>query len=115
MTVGVSTLLYGQTYPTHPVRIVTVEVGGAADFTARLIAQRLSGPLGQQVIVENRPAILSMDTVVKAPPDGYTLLLSASLWILPFFQKVSWDPVKDFAPVVSIVSVPSILIVHPSL
>jgi len=106
----------GQNYPNRPVRIVAPEAGGGGDLTARLIAQRLSGPLGQQVIVDNRQALISIETAAKAPPDGYTLLLSASLWILPFFQSgVSWDPIRDFSPVISLVSVPNILIVHPSL
>jgi tripartite-type tricarboxylate transporter receptor subunit TctC len=116
MAVGSTAPAMAQNYPNHAVRIVAPEAGGGGDITARLIAQRLSGPLGQQVIVDNRQVVVSIETAAKALPDGYTLLLSASMWILPFFQKeVSWDPVRDFSPVISLVSVPSLLIVHPSL
>jgi tripartite-type tricarboxylate transporter receptor subunit TctC len=63
----------GQNYPNKPIRMVTGEVGGGPDYVARLIARGISGPLGQQVIVDNRPTgIIPADIVSKAPPDGYT-------------------------------------------
>lgn len=68
-------MVCGQDYPTKPIRIVTGGAGGGTDFTARLIAQGISGPLGQPVVVENRGAgIIPVEFVSKAPPDGYTLV-----------------------------------------
>lgn len=109
----------GQAYPSKPIRIVTAEVGGGADFVARVVAQALPAGLGQQVIVENRGGAggaIAFETVARAAPDGYTLLLfSNGMWTLPLLQKVNYDPVKDFAPVSMIDTVPNLLVVHPSL
>ena len=107
----------GHAYPNKPVRIVVTGVGSGGDFAARVIAQGISGSLGQQVIVENRiSGIAPGEIVSKAPPDGYTLCLSAApLWIGPFLQKTSYDPVKDFAPVTLAVTSPNILVVPASL
>ena len=86
----------GQDYPNRPVRIITSPAGGGNDFPARLIARAISGPLGQQVVVDNRPTILIADIVAKAPPDGYTLLVTGSAhWIGPLIDKTSYDPIKD--------------------
>ena len=105
----------GQEYPTKPIRIVTTGVGGAGDFTARLIAQGISGSLGQQLIVENRPNVQG-ETVAKAPPDGYTIVLSGgNLWITPLLQKMPYDPVKDFSPITMTDRDALIIVVHPSL
>ena len=106
-----------QTYPTRPVRIVTAEAGGGSDFTARLLAQGLTGGLGQQVIVENRPSgFIPGEIVAKAAPDGHTLLLfNTILWAAPLIQQAPYDPARDFAPVSLIGRTPSILVVHPSL
>src|SRR5215210_5452949 len=88
---------FTQTYPSKPIRIVTSPAGGGNDLPARLIARALSGPLGQQLIVDNRPTILIADIVAKAPPDGYTLLVTGSAhWIGPLVDKTSYDPIKDF-------------------
>ena len=78
----------GQDYPSKPIRIVTSGAGGGGDFTARQVAQGISGPLGQQVIVENRAGgVLASEFVSKASPDGYTLLVNgASFWIVPLGQ-----------------------------
>jgi tripartite-type tricarboxylate transporter receptor subunit TctC len=65
-----------QNYPVKPIRIVTSPAGGGNDFPARLIARALTGPLGQQIVVDNRPTILIADIVAKSPPDGYTLLVT---------------------------------------
>ena len=90
----------GQSYPIKPVRIVASEAGGTVDLIARLIAPGLSGALGQGVITENRPTILAIETVSKAPPDGYTLLVAAgTLWIGPLLQKMPYNPMRDFAPI----------------
>ncbi len=108
--------LYAQTFPGKPIRMISTEPGGGADFAARLIAQSISGPLGQPVIVDNRGPILSIETAAKAPPDGYTLLFHGStVWLAPLLQSTSYDPVRDFAPLTMVASSPNILVVHPSL
>jgi tripartite-type tricarboxylate transporter receptor subunit TctC len=105
-----------QNFPTKPIRIVTSPAGGGNDFPARLIARALAAPLGQQLIVDNRATVLIADIVAKAPPDGHTLLVTGSAhWIGPLVEKVSYDPIRDFAPVTLIDRAPSILVVHPSM
>jgi tripartite-type tricarboxylate transporter receptor subunit TctC len=107
---------YAQNYPSKPIRIVTSPAGGGNDLPARLIARALSGPLGQQLIVDNRPTILIADIVAKAPPDGHTLLVTGSAhWIGPLIEKTSYDPIKDFAPITMVDRSPSVLVVHPSM
>lgn len=112
---------WGQSYPTHPVRIISgFPPGGISDTYARLIAQWLSEHLGQQFIVENRPGAggtLAAETVAKSTPDGYTLLLttSADAWNDSLYQKLNFDIVRDFAPVATISRGPGVLVVHPSL
>ena len=112
-----SGVVSGQTYPNKPVRIVTSGAGGGSDFTIRLIAQTVAGPLGQQVVVENRPGIISVETVAKAAPDGYTLLFYGStVWIEPLLREdVPWDPFRDFAPITLVGNSPNLIVVHPSL
>lgn len=99
------TCAHAQTYPAKPIRLVVgYAAGGVADITARMIAQKLSVSLGQQVIVDNRPGaggIVAAEAVAKADPDGYTLLhmnqgnaVSAAL-----FRTLPYDTVRDFAPV----------------
>jgi len=79
----------GQEYPSRPIRIVTSPAGGGNDFPARLIARGISGPLDQQVVVDNRPTVLLAELVSKAAPDGYTLLVTGSAhWIGPLLEKV---------------------------
>ncbi|HEV7801440.1 MAG TPA: tripartite tricarboxylate transporter substrate-binding protein, partial [Burkholderiales bacterium] len=74
-------------YPSKPVRMITSGAGGGSDFTIRLIAQALAGPLGQQVLVDNRPGVVSVEVVAKSPPDGYTLLFYGSaVWIEPLLR-----------------------------
>jgi len=107
----------GQTYPEKPIRILTTVPGGSLDLTARLIAPGLGAALGQQVIVDNRGGVVSMELTPQAPPDGYTLLLaSASLWISQFVRRdVQWNPVGDYAPITLAVTLPNVIAVHPSL
>ena len=108
--------VYAQDYPVKPVRIVTAPAGGGNDFSARLVARGISGPLKQQVIVDNRPTILGPEIVAKAPADGYTLLLTGSShWIGPLVEKVSYEPVRDFAAISLVDRTPVLLVVHPSL
>src|SRR5258707_165008 len=93
-------VVWGQDYPNKPIRIFTSTAGGGSDFFARLIAQGITSPLGQPVIVENRVAIIATETVAKAPPDGYSLTYGGSgLLFTPLLRKTSYDPVKDFAPI----------------
>jgi len=105
-----------QNYPAKPIRIVTSPAGGGNDFPARLIARALAGPLGQQIVVDNRATILIADIVRQAPPDGYTLLVTGSAhWIGPLLEKVTYDPIRDFATITLLDRAPSVLVVHPSM
>jgi tripartite-type tricarboxylate transporter receptor subunit TctC len=115
--VGIAGVASAQSYPVKPVRIVTGVPGGSLDLTARLIGPKLAERLGQQVIVDNRGGLISMEIAAKAPADGYTLLLaSGSLWISQFVRDhVAWDPIGDYSPITLLVTSPNILVVHPSL
>jgi tripartite-type tricarboxylate transporter receptor subunit TctC len=110
-----------QDYPNRPVRmVVPFSAGGAADVPARILAQKLSEVLGQQVVTDNRPgagSTIGADLVAHAQPDGYTLLcmtnthfVSASL-----YKKLPYDALADFAPVSEFGNAPNVLVVHPSL
>ena len=108
-------------YPSRPVRLlVPFAPGGGNDFLGRLVGQKLGEQLGQQFVVDNRAGaggIIATDLGAKATPDGYTLLLGfiGPLTISPHFQKVPYDPVKDFAAVSMLASIYHVLVVHPSL
>lgn len=108
---------WGQPFPAKPLRIVTSVTGGSLDLTARVLSPALSQRLGQQVVVDNRGGVLSMELAAKAPADGYTLLLaSASLWLSPFLRNhVAWDALRDYAPLSLLVTSPNVIVVHPSL
>src|SRR5262245_27216160 len=106
-----------QDYPSKPIRIVASGVGGGSDFTARLIAQGITGPLGQPVIVENRGSgSVLAEFLMKAAPDGYGLVIAGKpLWLGPLLQKMPYDALNDFMPVTLTDTSPSVLNVHPSL
>jgi len=105
-----------QAYPIKTIRVIATAAGSAQDFVVRLIGQGVSAALGQPMIIENRGGMVGIDAVLSAAPDGYTLLSNGSgLWLSPFMQKVSYDPVRDFTPIVITVLSPNILLVHPSL
>jgi tripartite-type tricarboxylate transporter receptor subunit TctC len=105
-----------QAYPSKPIRIVTSPAGGGSDFVTRLVAQGLTGPLGQPIVVDNRTLFISGEVASRSPPDGYTLLLSSStLWVATLLQKAPYDPVADFAPISTTTRSPNMLVVHPSL
>src|SRR5258705_13734675 len=88
-----------QDFPNKPIRIITSAVGGGNDFAARIIAQGISGPLGQPVIVDNRASIQAVESMSKSQPDGYSMLVAGgSIWILPLLQKTPYE-VSDLAPV----------------
>src|ERR1700704_2291305 len=91
----------GQDFPSKPIRIVCAAPGGSSDVAGRILAQGLTESLGRQVIVDNRPnGILADEAVAKAPPDGYTLLVeNTGLWVAPLLKKLSFDPIKDYAPI----------------
>jgi len=107
----------GQDYPNKPIRIVTAVAGGGSDFTARLIAQGISGPLGQPVVVENRGSgVIQHEYLSRTPPDGYGLLVTgSSFWIFPLLHKVPYDVARDFSPISLLVREVLVVAVHPSL
>jgi tripartite-type tricarboxylate transporter receptor subunit TctC len=109
-------------YPTRPVHIVVpYPAGGAVDAFARVLSQQLSEVWGQQVVVDNRPGASTMigaEQVAKSPPDGYTLLLTAELTLVTvphLYEKIPYDPLRDFAPVIALVSATQALVANPSL
>ena len=112
---------HAQNYPQRAVRLVVPYVpGGGTDFTARVIAPKLSEALGQQVVVENRPGggtNIGSDLVAKAAPDGYTLLMAgaANAINMSLYAKLPYDTLRDFAPVSLSVKGANVLLVHPSL
>ena len=107
----------GQDYPNKPIRVVTGEPGGGSDFAARVLAQGLTTVLGKQVVVDSRAVLVVMETVARAPADGYTLLFyGSSVWLAPFLRNdVNYDPVKDFSPITIAIRAPNVLAVHPSV
>ena len=110
-----------QSYPTKPVHLlVGFAAGGPLDTSARLIAQSLSERLGQQFIVENRPGAssnLAAEQVVRARPDGYTLLICAATnaWNATLYDNLSFDFVRDIAPLASYARSPGVMEVNPTL
>lgn len=110
-----------QTYPNRPVRmIVAVPPGGPADTLARLVGPRLADALGQTVVIDNRPGangIIAYEMTARAAPDGYTFAtVAAGVVINPsLYRKVPYDPITDFAPITLGITVPNILVVHPTL
>jgi tripartite-type tricarboxylate transporter receptor subunit TctC len=106
-----------QHYPSRPIRIIAAPPGGNGDFTARLIAPALAESLGQPVIVENRPTAAVAEIASRAPADGYSLLINASvLWLAPFMKdNLAYDPIRDFAPITLAVKSPHLLVVNPAL
>jgi tripartite-type tricarboxylate transporter receptor subunit TctC len=109
---AVSRVAWAQAYPTRPVRIIVgFAAGGPADIVARLIGQWLSERLGQPVIVDNRPGAggnIGTEIVVRAPPDGYTLLMALALNAInaSLYDNLPFNFIRDTAPVASIASIP---------
>jgi tripartite-type tricarboxylate transporter receptor subunit TctC len=118
---AVSRIATAQTYPSRPVRlIVPVAPGGAYDITARLIGPWLSERLGQQFVIDNRPGggtNIGTEAVVRAPADGYTLLLvgAASAINATLYDKLNFNFIRDIAPVAGITRAPEVMVVHPSV
>ena len=116
----VSRIARAQAYPTRPVRIIVgYPAGGGVDITGRLIGQWLSERLGQPFVIENRPGAnsnIATETVVRAAPDGHTLLLAtaANAGNATLYDKLNFNFIRDIAPVAGIMVVPLVMVVHPS-
>jgi tripartite-type tricarboxylate transporter receptor subunit TctC len=117
----VSRVAWAQTYPSRPVRIVAPTApGGAPDILARLIGPWLSGRFGQQFVVENRPgggSNIGTEAVVRAPPDGYTLLLVSTTNAInaTLYDRLNFDFLRDIAAVAGIIRLPFVMVVNPSV
>ena len=118
---AVSRIARAQAYPTRPVRLVApFPAGGATDIIARLMGQWLSERLGQQLVIENRPGggtNIGTEAVVRAPADGYTLLLISAANVInsTLYDKLNFNFIRDIAPVAGIMSLPYVMVVHPSV
>lgn len=120
---GAATALdaYSQTYPARAVRlIIPFSAGGAADVPGRILADRLTASLGQQVVIDNRPgagSTIGAETAAKAAPDGYTLFMISNTHFVSaaLHKKLTYDPLNDYTPITQITSAPNVLIVHPSM
>jgi tripartite-type tricarboxylate transporter receptor subunit TctC len=118
---AVSQVAHAQAYPSRPIRmIIGYPPGGSADITARLTGQWLSERLGQPVVIESRPGAatnLATEAVVRAPADGYTLLLVAPANAInaTLYDKLSFDFLRDIVPVAGIIRFPNVVVVNPSL
>jgi len=121
-TLGLSPAFAADPYPTKPITlIVPFSPGGGNDTVARVIGQTISGPLGQQVLIDNKPGAggsLGAEIAARAPGDGHTLFIGGvgSHALNPTINpKLRYDPLKDFVPIVWIASAPMVLAVHPSV
>jgi tripartite-type tricarboxylate transporter receptor subunit TctC len=118
---SLSRMAPAQTYPTRPVRfIIGYPPGGSADITARLLGQWLSERLGQPFVIESRPGAstnIATEAVVRAPPDGYTLLLVAPANAInaTLYEKLNFNFIRDIAPVAGIIRFPNVIVVNPSV
>jgi tripartite-type tricarboxylate transporter receptor subunit TctC len=113
--------LRAEAYPTRPIRLVVpFPPGGPTDLLARIVATRLAERLGQSVVVDNKPGASGMigaELVAKAAPDGYTLLVNASIHVInpSLYAKTRYDAIADFAPISNLADVPLVLVVNPKL
>jgi tripartite-type tricarboxylate transporter receptor subunit TctC len=118
---SVSRLAPAQTYPARPVRlIIGYPPGGSADITARLMGQWLSERLSQPFVIESRPGAgtnIATEAVVRAPPDGYTLLLVAPANAInaTLYEKLNYNFIRDIAPVAGLIRFPNVMVVNPSV
>jgi tripartite-type tricarboxylate transporter receptor subunit TctC len=116
-----STIVAAETYPTRPIRlIVPFAAAGPTDVIARIVAQKLSDRFGQQVVTENVPGAggnTGVAMVAKAPPDGYTMLVVSTGFIVnpSMYAKVPYDPIKDFAPITLVAASPNVVSVNPAV
>jgi tripartite-type tricarboxylate transporter receptor subunit TctC len=118
---AVSRIAWAQAYPTRPVRIIVgFPAGGGVDIIARLMGQWLSERLGQPFLIENRPGAgsnIATEVVVRAPADGYTLLLvhASNAINATLYDKLNFNFIRDIAPVAGIIVVPNVMVVNPSV
>src|SRR5215212_4533981 len=118
---ALSKLASAQTYPARPIRLVIgYTPGGSADLTARLMGQWLSERLGQSFVVENRPGggtNIATESALRAPPDGYTLLLAAPANAInaTLYDKLNFNFLRDIEPVAGIIRFPNVVVVNPSV
>jgi tripartite-type tricarboxylate transporter receptor subunit TctC len=116
-----TSMLWAQSWPTKPVRmIIAFPPGGPTDLVSRVLAQKLSEQLGQQVIVDNKPGAggnIAAELAARAVPDGYTIFYNTSAIVIgpALYGKVNYDTLKDFTPVLLTASVPMVLVVNPQL
>ncbi len=113
---------HAQTYPAKSIKIVVpYPAAGTPDILARELAAKLTGALGQQVIVDNRPGAggnIGSEMVAKSPPDGYTLIMATVATHSinqALYKKLPFDPIKDFAPIILVATTPNVLVVNPNL
>ena len=112
---------HAQAYPAKPVRMIfPFPPGGPTDLLGRAIAQKLSDQLGQQFVADTRPGAggnLGLELAAKAPPDGYTIVLSSPLVAISpsLYAKLNYDPAKDLAPIAQVAVIQNVLLVHPSV
>lgn len=110
-----------QSYPNKPIRIIVgYPPGGTTDFAARIVGQNLASAFGQQVIIDNRGGAsgnIAAELAAKALPDGYTLVMVAATHAInsSLYRKISYDPVKDFAPITQVTANAFVLVAHPSV
>ena len=106
-------------YPARPIRLIVPFPPGGSDIVARLVAQKLSDRVGQQIVVDNRPGaagVIGTNLAAQAPADGYTLVfITASLTITPGSKKLPYDLSRDFAPISPVATGPLLVVVHPSV
>jgi tripartite-type tricarboxylate transporter receptor subunit TctC len=122
ITAAFAPMVFAQSYPMRPIRLVVPNApGGGTDTVARLIAEKLSAPLGQQIIVDNRGGAggrIAAELVARSPKDGYTLLLGSAATLITgpaMDADRKYDPIKDFAPVSLAGTTAYMLVIHPSL
>ena len=109
-------MVFGQDYPSKPLRIITGTAGGGNDLMARIIAQGITGPLGQAVVIENRFGGVFGEDLAKTPSDGYTMIVQGTGFLTrQLLQKAPYDVVRDFAPISLMVREVGVVVVHPSL
>ncbi len=108
---------HAQSWPSKPMRVLTVEAGGALDITLRTVTQAMTPSIGQPFVIENRPSNTRPEQVIlKSAPDGYTLLYWANpMWLTPFLQDVNYDPLKDFVPISLVARAPGVLVTNAAL
>src|SRR5258705_5315150 len=114
---ALSAPLAAQTYPSQPIKMISpFPPGGSVDITARLIAEPLGAQLGTRIVIENRSGAsgnIGMEAAARAAPDGYTIVLNTIPLVTnqSLFEKLTWDPIRDFAPIGMVATSPHVLVV----